>query len=563
MRKKSRSLFIIGLLLLGLIFINAENCKARILNRLELQNIVNRLETLARNIQNGTIVRGTHALDVNFADYIDLFETAKERLNLTRKYIEIPVQQNGYEIVSDIHGALDAAYQAFQAKENRHLVVLGDFIDRDPNSLETAAYFLCKWLLNPDEITILRGNHEFLSLHDWLFPDHIFSIIGNYLTNPTQRNQMKRVMQDAFDLLPIGAEILDQNGRPFYFCVHGGIGADFATDLPRLKNWNPATPITMHDRQFYDFLCADINIAYPNTRWTISSTPYSYPSHNRSFGRPLLKEFCQAYGFRGIFRGHQHGIGEKFFLDGTVNNHGQMQEVRCYTIATSPSVAYYYGSQGRVLFVNPDMSVTGQLLLNNPTATFTGNPFPLWQPQVPQISVKPKVSPTPPQPRPAPIAQKPAVNNNSRPASTKSTLPFAPVFTEPVMKVMHRLYNQNSGLHHYTAEEGEVAGLLALGWLGEPDAFPFRTEGMPVYRLYNRNDGNHHFTMDANERDSLIAAGWEYEGIAFYVAEINGGVPVYRAYNLRNGEHFYTTSYDEIENAVAYGWINEGIAFWV
>ncbi|MDR1473649.1 MAG: hypothetical protein LBI41_03725 [Lactobacillales bacterium] len=153
-----------------------------------------------------------------------------------------------------------------------------------------------------------------------------------------------------------------------------------------------------------------------------------------------------------------------------------------------------------------------------------------------------------------------------KPISTVLTVPvLTPAFSLssgiPGEEVF-RVYNPNNGMHHYTMNKGEVATLLALGWLDEGVAFKCSANGMPVYRLYNPNDGTHHYTMDENEKDNLVALGWNYEGIAWY-ALMQGEVPVFRMYNPGNGEHVWTTNYAEVENAVAHGWRYEGIVWYI
>lgn len=43
---------------------------------------------------------------------------------------------------------------------------------------------------------------------------------------------------------------------------------------------------------------------------------------------------------------------------------------------------------------------------------------------------------------------------------------------------------------------------------------------VPVYRLYNPNSGKHHYTADRVEYDAVIRAGWSGEGVKFYECEI-------------------------------------------
>ena len=88
-----------------------------------------------------------------------------------------------------------------------------------------------------------------------------------------------------------------------------------------------------------------------------------------------------------------------------------------------------------------------------------------------------------------------------------------------------RLFNPNSGLHHWTLDHGEYDALATLGWKQEgPTGYIFEEDmtGLaPLFRLYNPNDGNHHWTMDSFEKDVLSSIGWKFEGIAGYVYPTN------------------------------------------
>lgn len=36
------------------------------------------------------------------------------------------------------------------------------------------------------------------------------------------------------------------------------------------------------------------------------------------------------------------------------------------------------------------------------------------------------------------------------------------------------------------------------------------------YRLYNQNSGEHHYTTSAAEKNNLVKVGWKYESIGWY-----------------------------------------------
>ena len=84
---------------------------------------------------------------------------------------------------------------------------------------------------------------------------------------------------------------------------------------------------------------------------------------------------------------------------------------------------------------------------------------------------------------------------------------------------MYRLYNPNSGDHHYTMSEEERDNLVALGWQYEGVAWNSASHrDIPQYRLYNPNAdcGSHHYTSSVEERDYLVSLGWHYEGTGWF-----------------------------------------------
>ena len=131
-------------------------------------------------------------------------------------------------------------------------------------------------------------------------------------------------------------------------------------------------------------------------------------------------------------------------------------------------------------------------------------------------------------------------------------------------KAVHRLYNPNSGDHHYTTEMSEKQFLENVGWNYEGIGwFAAATSESPVYRLYNPNatSFNHHYTMDKNERDFLLNVGWKNEGIGWYSCNESDSIPVYRVYNPNSGEHHYTKDKNEKQFLVSLGWNDEGVAW--
>ncbi|PJM75388.1 InlB B-repeat-containing protein [Bifidobacterium simiarum] len=137
------------------------------------------------------------------------------------------------------------------------------------------------------------------------------------------------------------------------------------------------------------------------------------------------------------------------------------------------------------------------------------------------------------------------------------------VHTVPV----YRVYNRNSGLHHYTTSWGEKTLLVRLGWRDEnhgSNSFVTvskNTAGaQPVYREYNPHNGTHNWTLNRAEHNMLVRLGWRDEGIGWYAPK-NGPSTVWRLYNPHSGEHVYTTSHGEYLAVVHAGWRGEGAAW--
>ena len=131
---------------------------------------------------------------------------------------------------------------------------------------------------------------------------------------------------------------------------------------------------------------------------------------------------------------------------------------------------------------------------------------------------------------------------------------------------MHRLYNQYTGEHFYTASAGERDSLVSVGWTSEGVGWVAPTDSStPVYRLYNPSviGGDHHYTTNAGEREALVEAGWRYEGVGWYSDDARG-VPLYRQYNpyATTGTHNYTASKNENDTLVKLGWRAEGIGWY-
>ncbi len=123
---------------------------------------------------------------------------------------------------------------------------------------------------------------------------------------------------------------------------------------------------------------------------------------------------------------------------------------------------------------------------------------------------------------------------------------------------VYRFFNQDTGVHFYTANETEGDAVL------ERDNFSFEggsyraidpLTGMPepqaVYRFLNQDTGVHLYTISETERDATEElSNFSFEGEAFfaYETEVEGSIPIYRFFHINTGAHFYTPSEAERDN---------------
>lgn len=127
---------------------------------------------------------------------------------------------------------------------------------------------------------------------------------------------------------------------------------------------------------------------------------------------------------------------------------------------------------------------------------------------------------------------------------------------------MARLYNENTGEHFYTSNDGERTNLITQGWKYEGLGWTAPDSGDAVYRLYNSVAGDHHYTLSLSEKNWLVSLGWSDEGISWYSSQ-SKEVPLYRVYNpnTQTATHHYTMNTSERDSLVKIGWHNEGIGW--
>ncbi len=165
--------------------------------------------------------------------------------------------------ISDVHGHkshLESLIQKLQLKETDILIILGDFINRGKDSLET--YHYIKLLSQRENTYVLKGNHEYFihafltdenrikDLHEFLKKEYYETLVGSILKSSDQTiHDLETdelfdyfINHDALDYLrelPILLEVDD------HIFVHGGYSEEFTEEGQYLKcdNYNEKSGI--------------------------------------------------------------------------------------------------------------------------------------------------------------------------------------------------------------------------------------------------------------------------------------------------------------------------------
>jgi protein phosphatase len=191
-------------------------------------------------------------------------------------------------IIGDLHGSLFDLMRVLHdvgLPPGQSYLVLGDFIDRGPFSTETILLLLLLKIAYPQNVWLVRGNHEFKEAcvpHEELSSE----LAGLYLSRA-----FLDPLFDMFAWLPIAADICH-----YAFAVHGGISPALIAigqleEIPR--------PIT----GFRPKLIEDILWSDPSEQVT-GAIPSGRGLGNL-FGIDVVRQFFARTKYQVIFRGHQ------------------------------------------------------------------------------------------------------------------------------------------------------------------------------------------------------------------------------------------------------------------
>ena len=224
----------------------------------------------------------------------------------------------------------------------RKYLFLGDYVDRGDYSVETMVTLLCLKILEPEQVFLLRGNHESATI----------SRTYGFLRECTNKyghggglggEGLWKTFVEMFMCLPVIALVNNA-----IFCVHGGIPRD-VDSVQRILAMQDMRP---YDTPNHGFLC-DLVWSDPedhDAEYLPNSRRVSY-----TFNEGALDLFLRRNELQLICRAHQvmeHGYG--FFPP----PRGSAPSTRkLVTIFTASNYVNSFANAGAIMLVDADLSI--------------------------------------------------------------------------------------------------------------------------------------------------------------------------------------------------------------
>ena len=190
-------------------------------------------------------------------------------------------------VIGDIHGQILDLFRVinkFGIPPTIKYVFLGDLVDRGEFSLEVLTFVLIMKILFPNDVYVLRGNHEVVC------PYNKESFIGKVMEQ-YGTHVVAGWIDKAFSYMPFGAIINDES-----LCIHGGIG-------PNVRSIDDIMSISRPNHSFPDNVSQEVVWSDPSSQ--ISFFMPSPRGVGYLYGSTALSRFLKASKLKEIVRGHQ------------------------------------------------------------------------------------------------------------------------------------------------------------------------------------------------------------------------------------------------------------------
>ena len=245
-------------------------------------------------------------------------------------------------VCGDIHGQYYDLLRIFEHcgyPWEYNYLLLGDYVDRGKQSLETICLLLCYKIKYPDKVTLLRGNHE----------SSVTNRIYGFYDECKRRYNVKlwKSFTELFNFLPVAALIDDK-----ILCMHGGLSPD-------LKSINNITEIQRPTDIPDTGLLCDLLWSDPDKEAT------EYDENDRGvsviFGEKVVTDFNKKNDLDLIIRAHQVvDDGYEFFANRQL-----------ITIFSAPNYCGEFDNSAGIMIIDDSLTCSLKVLrpVENPKKT--------------------------------------------------------------------------------------------------------------------------------------------------------------------------------------------------
>ena len=258
---------------------------------------------------------------------IKLSELSKEVFTAESNTLKITAPLN---VFGDIHGQFCDMVRFFEMcglPSSQKFLFLGDYVDRGNNSIEVVALLFALKIVFPEQIFVLRGNHECPEVNA------MYGLLGECEERfGSDAKLVFSKINETLISLPLCAVINNK-----IFCVHGGISPNL-NKIEDINNINRFTTIP-ENGLLCDLMWSDPSINIPGL-WGQSSRGISC-----TFSDAAVTNFLKNNKLQLICRAHQLvPDGYRFFA----NN-------KLITVFSAPNYCGNSGNDGVVMKVSPNL----------------------------------------------------------------------------------------------------------------------------------------------------------------------------------------------------------------
>lgn len=219
------------------------------------------------------------------SDILEMCTLIIDKMKSEHVFLQV---QSPCVIVGDLHGNIVDLLRILHKNgpiESTKYVFLGDYVDRGDFSIQVIVLLMAMYLKYPDNVTLIRGNHEFTKIN------REYGLYEECMAE-YENTKVWMSLNEAFCYFPIGC-LIDEN----IFCIHGGL-SDHMTKLEEInKLKKPISDFNEH-KILYGLLWSD-----PDNN--AKGFQESQRGNGVAFGRFALKKFMEDNNLVHIFRAHQ------------------------------------------------------------------------------------------------------------------------------------------------------------------------------------------------------------------------------------------------------------------